>query len=263
MPRYSKRSYQRPSQNSRLKKRWYFDASIPKSVPIIGGSTLRAGSGTLTKRSIDTAIKQAMVKNAPAKYKVINIAPFTSYGHNTWYTLNPLGNISVGTGDNSRLSSDIIVKNISLRMTFANLIGQSTQFRSQPLHVRVLWVRSENDVLPTNDTFASGLGSSDVLVSGLSDPFHGIIDKDKVTLLSDNIYRIPPATVDGAITYTQLNLDCPLKDFTYKYSAPAASFSSVNKNVYCIMVPYQLSQTGGTSCVEAQFNAVVSFVDAR
>lgn len=56
---YSRKTYtRRPATKARLSKRWYVDASIPKSMPFIGGSSFKAGSGSLSKRSLQTLIRQ-------------------------------------------------------------------------------------------------------------------------------------------------------------------------------------------------------------
>ena len=47
---YARPPMKRRRPASRLSKRWYIDAAVPKAVPFIGGATFKAGSGSLTKQ---------------------------------------------------------------------------------------------------------------------------------------------------------------------------------------------------------------------
>lgn len=259
---YKKRTYTKKPQQ-RLRKRWYFDASIPKTVPFVGGTSLRMGSGNLVKRSITAAVKNAIVNAGPTKHKVVDATTLVFLQHQTTYTWNPLGNIPIGTGETSRLATDIHVKKIKLKFVFANDATQSTLLRNQPLHVRVMWIRSDAQVQGGTDVFGSGLGNSDLFVPGFSLPFNAVIDKDRCTAISDNSYRIPAASVDGTYSVLQFDYDCPLKDFGFKYDGLTSNYSSVNKNLYCIVIPYQVGQTTGVNALQMQFSADVEFCDGR
>lgn len=264
MPRYSKRSYRRPSQNSRLKKRWYFDASIPKSVPLIGGSSLKMGSGNLSKRSLNSIVKEVQLKNAVLKHKVIDTAATATMLANTHITHNPLGNIPVGTGENARLSTDIVIKSIIYHFTITPNLANGAPLTNAPIFLRFMWVRSETDVLASQDTFGSGLGTSSLYISGFSGTILAPLDKDKVTVLSDTMVKIPQgnqATINNTILY---KTECPLKDFPFRYSTPTSAFSVVNKNVYLVVFPYQEGATTGTTNIcNYQFTTDIQYVDVR
>lgn len=265
MPRYSKRSYRRPSQKSRLKKRWYFDASIPKSVPLIGGSSLKMGSGNLSKRSLNSIVKEVQLKNAVLKHKVIDNAGTTATMlANTHITHNPLGNIPIGTGENARLSTDIIVKSIMFHFAITPNLLNPAPLTNAPIFLRFMWVRSETDVLASQDIFGSGLGTSSLYISGFSGTILSPLDKDKVTILSDTTVKIPQgnlSTINNTILY---KTECPLKDFPFRYSTPTSAFSVVNKNVYLVVFPYQdQGVTGTTNICNYQFTADIQYVDSR
>ena len=101
-------------------KRWYFDASLSKSIPFVGGSSLRMGSGALTKRSITQAVRAQVIRTQENKQKIVNSGASSGMTHSTIYTFNPLGNIPIQTGQNGRIGSEIFIKNIILRMNISN-----------------------------------------------------------------------------------------------------------------------------------------------
>jgi len=267
---YSRKNYQKRSTapKSRFAKRWYIDASIPKSVPFIGGSSLRAGSGTLNKRSLNAIVKRELSNNLSLKKKVINITSLDNFKHNTLYTFNPLGNITIGTGENARLSTDIHVKKIQVSMRITNRTDLAPPFLCSATHIRMMWVRSENDVLASSDTFASGLGTSSLFVDGQNDPMLSTLDKDKLTVLSDTIYEIPAspifydtalATAKPTISSKVIHFDCPQKEFGFKYQTLTSGYSAVNKNVYLVLCPYiEGATTGDTAVVNYQFGGLTS-----
>lgn len=252
-----------PVKNTRFRKRWYFDATIGKSVPIIGGTGLRMGSGPLTKRSINTAVKSAMINTLAKKTKVINPTTFVPLNHDTWHTLNPLGNIPIAVGEASRLSTDIHVKQIKFTAVVANLLGLPTASRTQAIYVRAILVRSEVDAIAGIDTFASGLGGTNLLVNGQNSTQLGMLDKDKCTVLADQTFRVPQSTVDGCPSTLKFDFNCPLQNFPFKYESLTSNYSSVNKNVYLVLAPYLLGPSIGTSACEIQFSMTVDFADGR
>ena len=250
------------SYPSRLSKRWYVDASIPKSIPFVGGTSFRAGSGTLNKRSLTSLIKREARLTNIVKYKAS--AP-QSVGllAGTWHTLNPLGNIPQAIGDVSRIGTDIFVKSIKLKsICYSNtaLVGQPS---NAPVHFRVIWLRSTVNVLQSSDAFGSGLGNADLILQGNSAPITSILDMDKITLLSDTTYTIPQSNIAAGQVSTSLDLSCPLKNFPYKYASTTSNYSNANKNVYCLVTPFIVGDvTGTTTDMTMYYQFATEFTDA-
>jgi hypothetical protein len=256
-----KRTY-RSKPKSRFSKRWYIDASIPKSMPFIGGTTLRAGSGTLTKRSLAAAVKNAARMTDANKNKMA--IAFENLVQGTYYTFNPLGNIPIGTGETARIGADIYVDHISIKAIVHSNPTLPGAKQDLPVHFRVMWVRSTQAVASGSDTFISGLGASSLNVESTTEPILAHLDKDKVTVLSDNYYTIPSPQVTGKANSLTLDLSCPLKGFPFKYQTATSSFSATNKNIYCVIVPYIVGGTTGTDIVMTLYSqSWVQFSDSR
>lgn len=262
-----------PTNKSRFAKRWYIDASIPKSVPIVGGTSLRAGSGNLAKRNLNAVIKSAISNSSILKHKVIDSGSNFQAKHNTILTFNPLGNIPTGTGENSRVSTDIHVKQIRVNFRFTNVLTLTHPQRGSSVKVRLMWVRRDLGVLASNDTFGSGLGAGTLFPDGMTNTMLSPLDRDKVTVLSDTIVDIPAAytywhTLDAvptsSINSKYITFDCPLKEFQFRYQLQNSGYSAINKNVYLIMVPFlEGATTGSTDILQCQFTSVVDFTDNR
>lgn len=270
MPYYKKPIYAKKHnyRGKRLQKRWYFDATIGKNVPIIGGTGLRMGSGPLQKRSLNALVKQAVTATLPQKHKVIDAVTAAKYAHQTNYTFNPLGNIPVGTGEQQRLATEIRVKYIKLRICLQNDTTLGAPAQNFPKQVRILWVRSDEQVMGGLDTFGSGLGNSALWQPGFSLPFNAFIDSDRCTVLADKIVKLPNPTIADAATLLQqtsvvFDFDCPIPagGIPFKYDGLTTNYSSVNKNLYCVMIPYMPDGTTGLNVLQMQHSADICFTD--
>ena len=175
-------------------KRWYLDATIGKSVPIVGGTSLKAGSGTLQKRSLlSKTVKQAVVAMQDNKQKIITGGGTSSMTHNTIYTLNPLGNIPIGAGANSRVGSEIYVKNIILRLMISNrTAAASATGRDSATMFRVMWVKIDQDYLSGSDSLSTGVGSTDVFVQASNYLALSAVDYNRAEVLDDQMIKIYP-----------------------------------------------------------------------
>lgn len=239
---YSKaKTYSKRPTASRFSKRWYVDAQVPKAVPFIGGASFKAGSGNLTKRSIQNIIRNSVLEN---KQKIC-IDTGTLMTHNTQYTFNPLGNIPIGTGDASRVSDVIHVKNIKVRTQFQSLGIKETL-------LRVTWLKTNAEYLSGSDATASGLGSSEVYLNGATQLAQSILDSDKVTVLSDQIHRITHTTTNalGAAEPKQYFFDhtCPLPAGGMRmiYKSGTSNYSR-DKNLYMVISSWSFGDTSGVT----------------
>lgn len=230
-------------------KRWFFDATIGKNVPIIGGTGLRMGSG-LAKRSL-------MVQPTMNKQKIISGGSTATMKHNTLYTLNPLGNITIGSGDNARLTNSIFVKNVVLKMN-VNDNGAGSLVNSKIY--RALWVLLDQEYLSGSDALGAGVGSTDLFVQGASYTPLSAIDHNRCKILYDETFTMNPTISTGQM--------CQFHNFTlpygkiFKYSTPTSNYSNQG-NLYFVIVGYETGATAGvTNVLAVDFECTVNFTDA-
>lgn len=249
------------SSYGRKNKRWYIDTSIniPKAVPFIGGTNaaLKAGSGALMKRQLQALVKREQDRNSETKSKIITGQAVAGLLHNTIYTLNPLGNIPIGTGSGSRLGSQIDVKCVRLNMILSN-VGATTS--SATLLYRVMWIKSDNGVAQGSDAFGSGIGSTSVFNDTSSALLFSLTDKAKVKVLSDEIVTLQPSGAFNTAQYKSMDIKYNHK---IKFNFPTSNYSSYMDNLYCLIIPYQIGGgTGVTNCGRVDYEAEVCFSDA-
>jgi len=259
---YRKNNYSsRPkTQQGRLGRRWYVDAAIPKAVPFIGGASFKAGSGTLSKRSLQQMIRQT---SSVDKQKVFSDVLVTA-NHNTLYTWNPLSNIAIGTGELARLGQSIHVDTIKVK-------GQITNFsqvnKDHDIVVRLMWVKHTAQYGTGSNAFVSGLGSSQIFVDGSSTMTNAIVDKTRCTKLKEERIVLSPNYHTAAsqhYRYIPFEFDCPLpKDgINFTYNTVTSNYGKTN-NYYLIATATQILDgvSGTTVCANIEFDSQVQFSD--
>lgn len=233
-------------------KRWYVDAQIPKGVPFVGGSSFRAGSGTLTKRSLMNMIK-AEKEN---KQKIINSGLTVDLLHNTIYTWNPFGNITIGSGQNARSGSSIDVRGVRINMLLSTTGGASLD---KERNFRVMVVEHDAQYMSGNDQFGSGLGSTELFVQGSSIMSCAIPDLNRCKVLFDQRYYVIPQ-ITGGSPVAHVDLET-LKNKAMNYATTTSNYS-LQKNYYVVLIPELPLGTNGVSIVgRVDFESVVDFTD--
>lgn len=253
-------NYRKPQafkKPSRLGKRWYVDAQIPKAMPFIGGASFRAGSGSLTKRSLINSIKNELIET---KQKII-IGNTVGLTHNTIYTINPLGNIPIGTGSASRIGQTINVK--SVRMTF-ELNNGSSGNAFCPTYFRVLCLKSRGQFQQSVDTLASGLGSTDIFEAGSSNLLYSRVDFNKVNLLSDKVIKCVPTNTTGTLTIDSHLVPCDeIALGKMDYLTPTSNYGKT-MNLYVVVIGFYPGGVSGVSVTgNATYEGVVTFTDTK
>lgn len=248
---------------SRLNRRWFFDATLPKTAFTSGGG-FRMGDGSLNKRSLMAAVKAETRNLEVTKYKAIPLSTQPLLA-GTWYTLNPLGNITIGTGETNRVGTDIFVRKIKLKLVAHNNVALIGALAGATVHFRMLWIRSAVPVGSGLDIFGpSGLGNSDLVQQGNTYPLTSIIDKDKCSVLSDTVFTIPQSNISASNNSKYVEFDCPVQDFPFRYSSATSNFSNVNKNVYCLITPQIVGDsTGTTQDMHIVYQWSTEFADSR
>jgi len=231
---YRKKTYGK----SKKQKRWYFDATIGKNVPIIGGTGLRMGTGALGKRSLTAAVKTIVRKGIEAThYKIFdgNTSNVTLQ-HSTLNTLNLLGNIPRGDNWNNR-NGDII--HISCIEIYLSMIANTTNSLPNDIKVKYWVIRDEDEYLNASDAIGSGVGSNKFINSPLY-ATEGLWDTKKVSVVASGVhlFKSTSLTVSGgtyvtpAQTKTERLLICPNSKFVYETQT---NFGK-NPNYYLVVV---------------------------
>lgn len=253
----TRKTYRKPAAAPRKKytKRWYFDASIPKGVPLIGGSSLKMGSGTMTKRSIQT-LKSLISEN---KQKIVSNNTPASWTHNTIYTFNPLSNIPIGAGENSRIGASIHVKSIRLNYEFTTF-GASNP--DDQVMVRLMWVKNIAQGGSGTDIPGSFLASSDLfLTTSGGNGIKNIPDFTRSTVISDQIVRLPTSHVSGRYVAAVGSCDM-MVPFQFHYNSPTSNYGK-DYNYYLVLIPYVAAGTTGTTIAgTVRFDCLTNFTDA-
>lgn len=243
--------------NSKKSKRWYVDATIGKSVPFVGGSGIRFGSGTgkLAKRSLDSHIKQVVRKSVlePKKHYTGDVASPTAL-HNTMYTYNFTKDITQGTGDNQRESDYINVNKVHLNLHLQGPSGGTTT----KIAYRVMLVKTRQNST-TAGIISAHFGSSVMFYPGSSDLLLAHWDPRLTTVLHDKIHTITPQ-VATQITSTRTELTFSPGKFVYDEGNQVGKFY----NYYLVVIPYlERGTTGVTAVGDFKINVITNFTDGK
>lgn len=267
-------SYNAQSQGKRYHSKWYFDGvHNPKGRSRIGfGSGRRPDDLVQAKKMINKTIQRKIRGSEVIKWKVTGLqSPGVGasglFSGNTIYTLNPLGNIPIGTGETQRLSTEIFVKSVRLCMSLRTnpaITGGGALLQAP--QYRLIWCRS---VIPTgtaSDAFAaSRLAVADMFVEGTSVPFFGKLDPDRVTVLSDEYGMVPVGNGGTGIPNSKLIVSyAPIgKGFPYAYNTISSNSSNKNKNLYCVVIVYINSDSSTIQDVIPEYAWVTEFTDGN
>jgi len=249
----SYRNYKKAAPASQKAKRWYVDASIPKGIPFVGGSSFRAGSGTLTKRSLTNLIRAT----GETKQKIVGNGITTAMTQNTLYSFNPLGNITIGTGANSRLGASIFVKRWIFTCVLSNNGATSTLDSTL---MRFIVVKLDGDYLSGSDVLGAGVGATDIFVTNSSQMINSHIDNNKCSVLYDKVHLLDSS---GSLGIAEKSISFEVcKDKMFKYQTPSSNYSALG-NYYLVAVPYATGKTSGvTPIADIRFESLVDFADA-
>ena len=253
-------NYRKPFGAASVKqKRWYVDAQIPKSLPLIGGASFKAGTGTmLTKRSLVNAVKRDLVET---KQKITS-GSTGSLTANTILTYNILGNIPIGTGSQSRIGQTISLSSYRCHMEISNF-GVAIASTYSPIYFRVACVRSRAQVQGGVDNFGSGLGMSDLFETGALFPHIAPFDFNKVVLLSDKLIKLDPTNTLTTGTTSSRIFECSEFGGNMDYLTPTSNYGKTY-NTYLIIIPYQIGSTSGSTVLgQTVFEMVTSFQDTK
>jgi len=222
----------------RRRKRWFFNATLPKSVPFVGGAGVSFGSGKMGKRSLVKTVKRTVHKMEEAKHKIINATQTPK--HDTIYTLNLLGNISQGNTGFTRNGDSVFVEAIKIRNYMEQLAAnENTVF------FRLLLVRHDNDHLSGSDNWGSGLGLTDIYHTGstIAGIIQGLVDAKKVSVLLDKTYTVNKQ-VTGKVNVKIDSMLIPIKQkFVYKDGTNYGKFA----NYYLVLHAFASGGSTGTT----------------
>lgn len=246
----------RSYNKKRLNKRWYIDATIGKNVPIIGGSGFKAGTGTLTKRSLDTHIKK-VVKRSVLEPKLYRSGLLTASGvnHNAIYTHNLLSGIVQGDDEENRTGDSIGIKSCRINMQY---FGLGTGLINTQ-HVRVMVVKSKV-ANATTGIISAALGTTDIFWDSPAELMTAMVCYNQCSVLMDKTFKLNP-TFSGQRTdfVTSFNVDLPS---TFKYSEANGALGKFY-NYYLVVIPYQSRAQPTDAIGDFIINTAISFVDSK
>lgn len=204
-------------------------------------SAAKAVSSMLPKRRKVTfaqKVKKVVHSTDTTQYKLSS--PSANLTHNTLFTAGVLGNIATGTGVFNRLSDNIFLTSLSMKILIQPVATNVSTY------IRVMAVWSDLDITATNATDAfttSGLLYTDLFrQTGLNYVPTGHHNINNITFAADKLIKIVPqyaAQQDTRIINLNLKLNKP-----YKYLT-GSNFSS-KKNLYIVIAS---NITGGTDGV--------------
>lgn len=253
---YSKALTKKPTQSrTKLQKRWYVDASIPKSMPFIGGTSFKAGSGSLNKRSLQQVVNAVRSQVLESK-STYNVTSTTGLLHNTIYTNNLLGQIPIGSGDDSRIGDQIHVRSLRCRLHF---IRPTTPQANT--YVRCMIIKSQAEYRVSNTDLGSGLGSNEIFQTGANLLHMSIPDFSRCTVLADKLMTIPAGNLVASVSGVCV-LDYTIP-FTQTFKTTASGYGK-EMNYYLVVIPFaDGGVTGTTDCGNAFPELLVSFTDGK
>lgn len=258
---YYKMVYRKTQGGKKLQKRFYFDATIGKNVPIVGGTGLRFGTGALAKRNLTAAVKDIVHKKIEAtQYKIFDgTVTGLAMAHSTLYTLNLLGNIPRGDAWNNRNGDIIHLSCIELTL---QMYANTTQGLRNSITFKYWVIRDEDEYLSGTDTVGSGVGSNK-FINSPNYTTAGIWDPKRVSVVASGQHIFNP-TVDAAtgsvVHKSDKILICPGAKFTFETNS---NFGK-NPNYYLVITSSVYGGSIGTTTTGACFiDGMIKFKNSQ
>ena len=160
--------------NGKRKRDFYVSADL--------GAFGKYAAGYKSKRNLAGQVKNIVRRSLEeVQHKFIN-PDFLNMTHNTWYTLNLLGNIPQGTSaTNTRNGDEIHLDCIKISHLFNSAQVNKTVFR-------VMIVKSPVQTLASSDNYGSGLGGPNLVQSGAFADIFSHPNPKATTVLFDKTY---------------------------------------------------------------------------
>lgn len=239
----------------RHRKRWYVDASIPKSVPFIGGSSFKAGSGTLQKRSMERIARSVLNQQKETKQLVTSNSQ--SLVHDTIYTWAPTQNLVLGFAASQREGDSIYLRKIKVRgrIELPSTIAQG-QYR-----MMALWLPAERTAASTsNPLVPSGVGSSEIFLPSVHPLYSRFINnKLNSKVICEKRINISPQTAGNAKSVT-FNLDCSFFR-KMQFKSPGGTLFK-DEQLYFVLMGQTPNGTAGTTNIGiVHFDFLVTYND--
>jgi len=230
--RFTKRNF----KGKKGKRSFYFDATLSKNVPLVGGSHLRFG-----KRQLQTALKE--VAQTKYFYNVFDTA--SPLKHNTIYTSSFVQQIVQGTGDNNRIGTKIHLDKHLIRFNLQNAAAAG----NIELRVMVIWLDTEYGAGPT---YTSAVGATDLFQDGGVGGFSGwtrLLDNRKAcNVIHDQVYKLNSIDIANQVTIKSFDININYNKIVH-YSATTAYFTRPDKQLYVLWIPNVVNGTTGTTDV--------------
>lgn len=261
MPAYAYRRTRKVNKSLSKRKRWFFDASIPKSVPFVGGAGVRFGSGNgkFNKRSLQSVVRNMVLET---KLKRINENQADTL-HNTVYNVPLLSNIAIGSGKTSRLTDELVVKACHFRLMMGQRV--TTPFvPASDLFVRCIVVKTAVQQGAGADTITSGgIGSTDLFQSGSDNLITAVPDYDLCTYLYDEVMVVKAPSVGVGTARGTGFKSFSIPGFKQQYISSSSNYGKA-WNYYLVLIPFlEGASTGVTHAAFMQVDILLPFTDGK
>jgi hypothetical protein len=247
----------------KLRKRWYFDATIGKSVPLLGGTGIRMGTG-MVKR----AVRQELARRQDTKILAGHQVMSGSLKMDTFYTVSPYQLLTQGTDKNQRVGNEIFLRYIRLR----GLIGNSSNMPE--VKYRVLCVASNKLYTGSTPQNWNGVGSvsaswipDQLFLPGYGVLYNALIDNQNTNhvVLVDKKLTIRSDTAGataGSVSVKTIPFDVTCKIMKRVVFAQSGAGLLRNWNYYMVVIPYSPGQATGVDVGFIDSEYLVSFNDS-
>lgn len=240
------------NQARKGKKRWYLDASSGIGGPLIGGVSVKAGSGTISKRAIKTIVKKELVKDSETKFSNQN-ENFATRIQSQVYTYAPLQTYPLpGSTYYQRIGSDIYLRNLVLKFNFQNSGVNAASPGPFPIvrfRIMAFWADSQLVVTPgTGGVFGSGVGTSQLFFGSTVGTANALINNklDHVMILDKTI--VVKADYAGELKSSIQTISLKLNKKVTFHNDTAPMFLK-DKQLYVVVIPYAVGGTDAISVV--------------
>lgn len=223
------------------------------------------------KREVTTIAKRVLAKNAEHKY-IVSVINETPLAANSIYAINPMGNVTLGTDDHSRIGE--VINNVRLRgkITYLHLgqkVGSPNVREWSMSKLRVMVIKTKRQLTGSmiawsdqtsviGSTTSAALRDSSLFYqpAGWAYPYHVALQD----LRSDNDFKVLydkvvtattpayPQDLSGTIDYgTFATVKFSVRIGKFEYGEASIDYSrKEGENVYVVVAPYMPRAIAGT-----------------
>lgn len=204
-------------------------------------------------------IKKVVNKTAEHKTWTGTMISNANLQHETFYYLNLLSGITLGTGENSRNGDQVHVNGINIKLSSESLAANAATSS-----YRVLIIKNTQQFV-NYASYSSSAGVFDQAnvfeqtQANCSDSLIAMYDNTKGQVLYDNIVQTNPTIATNQINKV---IDISIPGFKYKYTNTGSANYGTYYNYYLVIIPHVVGGTlATTNVMNLHTNYLISFTD--